>query len=118
MNELKELYIYASRFIYPEYTAGVIAVTEALRQYFPGYIRYLKHPKYLTLVVSLFLGAIGIYVHQELLKDAASIYKMLISFAVAKIIYDYAVKIAKDNMSAIMQIIKNKLTIKSNGSPD
>ena len=83
-----------SQYLYPEYVITVIVVTALVRYIFKG-IDGAIHPKWITLFVGIVLGLVG-FAWRTFAAADVSVFKVLISFGVATLGYDYFWKPIKD----------------------
>lgn len=81
-------------YIYPEYVLAVILFTALVRYMFYG-IDNVVHPKWITLIVGLILGVAG-YAIKTLQGEQYELFKVLISFGLSTLGYDYFWKVVKD----------------------
>jgi len=91
--------------IYLEYIIGVVMVTEILKTYLPKpKSEFWSHPKWLTLFIGIGLGIVDAQ-YRLTTADGLNYSKLITSFGIATLSYDYIVKIIKDSW----QLILNKL---------
>lgn len=79
-----------SRYTYPEYILAVLFTTALVRWLFTGIDRAI-HPKWITFIVGVVLAGLRMLHPGEI-----EIFKVIVSFALATISYDYCWKIIKD----------------------
>jgi hypothetical protein len=77
-------------FIYVEYTIAVILFTELLK------MKTGLHAKWVSLVVGVVFGLLGVFLKLFILAEGVQVWKLLISFAVANVFYDYVLKVIYD----------------------
>lgn len=87
-----------------DYCIALIVLTEVVKYLFTGITKAI-HPKFITLFLAIVLAAIFIAIRGM---DEFNLYKYLISFGVAVLTYDYAIKIFKDKIRAFIN--KNRPT--------
>ena len=75
--------------IYIEYTLAVIMTTELLKR---ALNEADLHPKWITAIVAFVLGIVGVMIKLEVQKEAIDFWRMLTSFGVSIIGYDYLFK--------------------------
>lgn len=85
-----------STYVYSEYVIAVIVITALVRKMFSG-IDYAIHPKWVTLVVATILGMIG-YAFRTLSHQEYELFKVLTSFGVSCLGYDYLWKPIQDSI--------------------
>lgn len=99
MDEILEIFFgVLARFIYPQYTLAVIGLTEALKFKIK---KERVHPRYVTLVVGLVLGVIGVLTgHLKI--DADNIMRVINSYAFAGLLYTYVIRIIRARYNRIV----------------
>lgn len=86
-----------SQYVYPGYMVAVIISTALVRSLFKG-IDYSIHPKWVTLVVASILAIVG-YALKAFMAESYSVFKVINSFGLACLGYDYFWKVVKDKIS-------------------
>lgn len=77
-------------FLYVEYTIAVILFTELLKQ------KTGMHYKWVSLIVGLVFAIIGVFLKVIVLHDGVNVWKIITSYAVANVFYDYVLKVIYD----------------------
>jgi hypothetical protein len=90
-----EIFGFFDQYIYLEYFLAVILMTELLKRYINTQI---IHIKWLTLVVAVGLAPVE-YLITKMGGNVIDYWKLVISFSVSVISYDYAWKVIKDWIS-------------------
>lgn len=97
-NEIMtEIFNQINLYIYPEYVVAVIVITALVRYLFYGIDKAI-HAKWITLVIGVVLGVVG-YALKTLASEQYDFFKVLISFGVSTLGYDYLWKVIKDTIN-------------------
>ena len=83
-------------YIYPEYTLAIIVLTEVIKRAFS---ELDHHPKWTGLGVGIVLGILGAMIKLEVQHESIDFFKMVLSFGVSVIGYDYFWKPVKDRFT-------------------
>lgn len=86
-----------NHYLYPEYVVAVIIITALVRWLFKG-IDIAIHPKWITLFVGVVLAILG-FAWKTFAQEEYKIFKVLISFGVSTLGYDYFWKVIKDKLT-------------------
>lgn len=86
-----------NEYVYPAYMVAIVLMTALVRHLFKG-IDYSIHPKWVTLIVAAILAVVG-FAFRALMNESYEIFKVLNSFGLACLGYDYFWKVIKDRIS-------------------
>lgn len=79
-------------FIYVEYTIAVILFTELLKK------KLGVHAKWTSLIVGVVFALMGIFLRTIVLHEGVNVWKLIISYSVANVFYDYVLKVIIDKL--------------------
>lgn len=94
---MEEILQQINNYLYPEYVVAVIVITALVRKLFYG-IDQVIHPKWITLIIGVILGVVG-YAMKTLQEEQYDVFKVLISFGLSTLGYDYFWKVITDALS-------------------
>lgn len=80
-------------YLYIEYTFAIILVTQLVKKAF-NEVNW--HPKWTTFWVTFVLGVLGAIIKLSVQHDQIDAFKLINSFAIACLAYDYVVKVFID----------------------
>lgn len=80
-------------FIYVEYTVAVILFTQLLKA------KTCLHAKWTSLIVGLVFAAVGIVLKVIVLHEGMGVWKLITSYSVANVFYDYILKVITDRFN-------------------
>lgn len=86
-----------NEYIYPEYVVAVVLITALVRSMFKG-IDYAVHPKWITLAVAVIMAIVG-YAFKAMMNEPYQVFKVITSFGLACLGYDYFWKVIKDKLN-------------------
>ena len=76
--------------MYVEYTVAVILFTELIRK------QMNLHAKWVSLLVGVIFAGLGVVLKTIALHEGVSVWKLIISYSMANVFYDYVLKVIKD----------------------
>lgn len=82
-----------SDYIYPQYVVCIMIISELIKK---SLSEAFIHAKWITFGVAFVFGVVGVIIQLDLLHQEVDFFRMVTSFGVACLGYDYVIKPIKD----------------------